>query len=384
LIRSAAAASATASTTGRRASRSRPAWAGWASGSWGGWRVGGEASYLDSANRNRLGGAPLNRTFGDRLTLGTQLSRQIGGHRITAALTHEAENFRARDTVFFGGTDQDRSRHLTALAGEWRAEWSAAVVTDLAVRHDSFSAFADATTVRASLLVRPARGVTLHTAYGEGIAQPGFYDLHGFFPAFFTGNPDLKPEHSRGWEAGVGWRDRRFNLGATYFSARLRDEIVDIFSFPSTTANADGVSRREGVELSAGYRRGAALNLQVNYTWLDSGEQRVAGAALVREIRRPRHSANLIAFGEAGRVRWGASLAYVGKRRDTDFDLFPAASVTLDDYILASANLAYRVLPRLELFARAENAFDADYQDVIGYNIAGRTVHAGLRVTFGD
>ncbi|MEA3043321.1 MAG: vitamin transporter [Sphingomonadales bacterium] len=357
---------------------------GWAQGHWGGWTLDADASYLDSANRNRLDGAPLNSTFGDRLTLGAQLSRQIGGHRITAALAHEAEDFRGRDTAFFGGTDQDRSRRLTALVGEWRAEWSDAIVTDLALRHDSFSAFADATTLRASLLVRPAPGLALHAAYGEGIAQPTFYDLYGFFPAFFVGNPGLKPERSRGWEAGIGWRNRQFDLGATYFSARLRDEIVDIFSFPSTTANADGVSRREGVELSAGYRQGPALNVQVNYTWLDAGEERVAGAGLVREIRRPRHSANLIAFGAAGRFRWGASLAYVGKRRDTDFDLFPAATVILDDYVLASANLAFRLLPQLELFARAENAFDADYQDVVGYNTPGRTVHAGLRVAFGD
>jgi vitamin B12 transporter len=357
---------------------------GWAQGRWGGWTLDADASYLDSANRNRLGGAALNSTFGSRLALGAQLSRQIGGHRVTAAIVHEAEDFSARDTAFFGGTDQDRSRRLTAVVGEWRAEWSPAIVTDVALRHDSFSAFRDATTLRASLLARPVRGVTLHAAYGEGIAQPSFYDLYGFFPAFFVGNPGLSPERSRGWEAGLDWRNQRFNLGITYFSARLRDEIVDIFAFPSTTANADGVSRRDGIEASAGFRAGPALSLQVNYTWLDADEQRTAGAAPVREVRRPRHSANLIAFGEAGRFRWGASLAYVGKRRDTDFDLFPAATVTLGDYVLASANLAYRIVPQVELFARAENAFDAHYQDVVGYHVPGRTIYAGLRVAFGD
>src|SRR4051812_37384831 len=131
---------------------------GWASAEWGGWTARADSSYLDSANRNRLDGAPLNGTFGDRLALDAQLSRQLGGHRITAALEHESESFQARDTIYFGGTDQDRSRRLTAIAGEWRAEWSPAIVTDLALRHDSFSAFADATTFRASLLVRPVQG----------------------------------------------------------------------------------------------------------------------------------------------------------------------------------------------------------------------------------
>jgi len=359
---------------------------GWIEGAWDAWTLSADASYLDSANRNFLSTAPVNSTFGDRLTLGAQLSRQIGGHQLILAAEHQAEDFRARDSQYFGATDQDRGRHLNALVGEWRAEWSPLIATDIALRHDSFSAFDDATTFRAALLVRPARGLSLHAAYGEGIAQPTFYDLYGFFPGSFAGNPALVPEHSRGWETGIAWRDERFEFGATWFAARLKDEIVDVFdpaTFLSSTENATGTSRREGVEFSAAWRPATWLNLAANYTWLDADEQRVASALPVREVRRPRHSANLIAHGEAGRFRWGASLAYVGRRRDTDFDVFPAAVVVLDDYALASANLAFRVLPRLELFGRAENAFAADYQDVVGYNTVGRSLHAGLRVTFG-
>jgi vitamin B12 transporter len=357
-----------------------------ARGDWGDWSARAEASYLDSANRNRLDNAPLNGTFGDRLILSGQIARTFGDHRLIAAVEHQKENFQARDTVYFGGTDQDRSRSLTAYVGEWRAEWSAAVATDLALRHDDFGAFADATTLRASVLVRPGGGFTLHASYGEGIAQPSFYDLYGFFPGSFAGNPDLKPETSRGWEAGLRWRNARFSVGITGFAGRLRNEIVDTFdpaTFLSGTANADGRSKRDGIELTASWRHAAWLNLSANYTWLDAGEQRVAGAALVREVRRPRHSANLVAWGEAGKLGWGASLAYVGARRDMDFNQFPAAAVRLDDYVLASLRIAYRILPQVELYARVENGFGADYQDVVGYNVAGRTVYAGLRVALG-
>ena len=148
-----------------------------------------DASYLDSANRNSLAGAPQNQTYGDRLALGAQVSRPLGGHRLTVAVEHQAEDFRARDTAFGGFTNQDRGRHLTALVGQWRAEWSDRVVTDLAVRHDRFSSFEDANTIRASLLLRPTDELNLRAAYGEGIAQPTFYDLYGFFPGSFTGNP---------------------------------------------------------------------------------------------------------------------------------------------------------------------------------------------------
>jgi len=359
---------------------------GWASGRWDGWTARAEASYLDSANRNLLAGAPLNRTSGERSTIGGQLSRRLGRHRLTAAFDRQSEAFRARDTAFFGGTDQDRSRRATAFVGEWRAQWTDALATQVAVRHDDFSAFAAATTLRAAVLLRPAAGWSLHAAYGEGIAQPTFYDLYGFFPGSFVGNPDLKPERSRGWEVGLRWADDRFSLAVSGFSNRLRDEIVDTFdplTFLSSTRNADGLSRREGIEVAAGYRRSRALNLAANYSWLDSDEQRVAGGALVREVRRPRHSFNVVAHGESGGLRWGAAFAYVGARRDVDFDLFPAPTVRLGGYALASLNLGWRVRPGLELFGRIENALDADYQDVVGYDTPGRTVHAGLRVAAG-
>jgi vitamin B12 transporter len=357
----------------------------WAEGEAGGWSFVADASILGSTNRNRLGAAPLNRTAGRRTTVGAQGARSVGRHRLVAAVEHEAEDFRARDQSFFGMTDQDRSRSLTAFVGEWRGEWSDAFATDLALRHDRFSAFADATTFRAGASLRPAAAWRLHAAYGEGIAQPTFYDLYGFFPGSFVGNPALKPESSRGWELGLRWQDGGFAAGATAFSNRLSDEIVDTFdpvTFLSSTANASGRSRRRGIELDASYRPSPKLLLAANYTLLDAGERQVAGAAAVREVRRPRHSANLIASGRSGRLGWGASAAYVGARQDTDFDLFPARKVRLGDYLLASLTLAWRLREGLEAYARAENALAADYRDAVGYETPGRTVHAGLRLRF--
>ena len=360
---------------------------GWGRIERGGWTLSGDASLLDSANRNRLGNAPLNRTSGRRTTAGAQLSRSLGGHRLTAAIQHEAEDFSARDQVFFGGTDQDRGRSLMGLIGEWHARWAGALTTNLAVRHDSFSAFGDATTVRAAVVVQPARGWSLLASYGEGIAQPTFYDLFGFFPGSFAGNPALRPERSRGWEGAVQRRGRRLELRASAFSNRLESEIVDLFDFVtflSTTRNVEGTSRRRGIELAGQYRFSAAIQLRANYTYLDAGERREPADAAIREVRRPRHSFNLLGFGEAGRLSWGAGLSWVGARDDLDFDAFPAERVRLGDYALSSLRVGWRLGDGLEAYGRVENAFDADYQDVAGYNTPGRTVHAGLRLRFGD
>ena len=125
----------------------------------------------------------------------------------------------------------------------------------------------------------------------------------------------------------------------------------------------------------------ASLRLNLNYTRLDSREGDAGDSA--REIRRPRNTANVFADWRSGPYTIGASFAYVGRRTDRDFDLFPAPTVTLDDYLLGGLRLAYRLLPQVEAFARVENGFDADYQDVFGYGQPGRSVHAGLRVALG-
>ena len=137
------------------------------------------------------------------------------------------------------------------------------------------------------------------------------------------------------------------------------------------------------MEVDARYRLGW-LNLGANYTWLDASERKVPGSAAVREVRRPRHSANVVVDGSFGRFDLGAGVSYVGARRDMDFDLFPAETVILGDYVLASLKLGYRVTPAMEAYARVENALGADYQDVVGYNTPGRTVYAGVRLRLGN
>jgi vitamin B12 transporter len=353
------------------------------------WSVELEGQYLHSSNRNRNGAAPLNRTLADRLRIGGKLVRRFsaGGarHSLIAAAEREDESFAALDQAVFFAPDQRRSRGRTAFVGEWRAEWGSSVSTDLAIRRDDFNRFEDSTNVRAAIVGRPIERLRLHAAYGEGIAQPTFFDLYGFDPTSFIGNPELTPERSRGVEAGIAWEGRRFGIGATAFSNRLSGEIVEDFStFPFTVRNAAGKSRRRGVELSAEVRPAAGLRLSANYTWLDARERRIGAGRGLAEPRRPRHSANVAADWTAGPLVVGASLAYVGKRGDSDFDAFPALPVTLGDYGLANLRVGYRLSDEIELFGRVENAGGADYRDVFGYNSQGRSVHAGLRFRLGD
>lgn len=355
------------------------------------WSLTASGTYLTSDNRNRDGATPLNRTKGDRFRVGGQLVHRLAigttAHTLIAAVERENETFRASDDQYFGATDQRRTRGRTAYIGEWRATWAPMLATDVAVRHDNFNRFADETTVRASAILTVAEGLALTGSYGEGIAQPTFFDLYGFFPGSFVGNPNLTPETSRGYEAGIRFTRPTFSAEVTAFSNRLRDEIVSTFNsttFLSSTANATGKSRRRGIEANVEVRPVAALRLTANYTYLDARDQQVDGGVSLHEVRRPRHSGNVLADWTAGPFTLGASLAYVGKRTDTDFDLFPAAKVRLHDYVLGGARIAYAITPNIEAFGRIENAFDSNYQDVVGYATQGRGVFGGVRVKIGS
>jgi len=42
----------------------------------------------------------------------------------------------------------------------------------------------------------------------------------------------------------------------------------------------------------------------------------------------------------------------------------------------------YTLLQGLEVYARLENAADADYEEVLGYNVGGRAGHVGIRFNY--
>jgi vitamin B12 transporter len=348
------------------------------------------ASLLGSSNRNFLASEEINRTSGSRWNGEGQAQYRFTTGAITnsaiVALEHETERFHARDTVFGGASDQDRRRTHDSITAEWRSEIGPAV-GDLAIRHDIFSSFKNATTLRSSVLVDVGAGFSVAGSYSEGIAPPTFFDLFGFFPGSFVGNPSLKPESSRGFEASARYRKGRFNAALTAYRQQLHNEIVDVFdpsTFLSSTVNRTATSHRSGLEAELGWSISDRLRISANYSFLHATEPVSSGLGQVREVRRPKHSGSIAADGSAGKFTYGASIAYVGKRTDNDFDVFPAAVVALHPYWLAGARVTYSIRRGVEVFARGSNLLNQRFEDVFGSRTEGRAVYAGLRVSFGE
>ena len=345
------------------------------------WRAQVAGTLLGSSNKNYLDDIQQNRTRGSRRNLSAQLERRfttgVVAHRLIVAGETERETFHARDTAFGGFTTQDRTRSHESITAEWRGDANG-LAGDVAVRRDLFNRFRDATSLRASLLGQLGGGFSLAGSYAEGIAQPTFFDLYGFFPGNFVGNPNLKPESSRGFEVALRYRRGPIGASLTGYRQRLHDEIVNNATFTSVL-NAPGSSRRSGIEATVDWKLGEALRLSANYAYLKATQPDAVTGERATETRRPKHSGSVAADGSIGPVTYGASLAYVGKHLDNR-DTFPFDRVTLGSYWLADARVAYAVVPGVELFARGANLLDQHYQDVFSYRTEGRGLFAGIRL----
>ncbi|HEY6049361.1 MAG TPA: TonB-dependent receptor, partial [Sphingomicrobium sp.] len=339
------------------------------------------ASLLGSSNRNDLAGLQQNRTAGSRRNIDAQLEHRFStglvAHTVIAAADLEREAFHAHDTIYGGLSDQDRTRDHRALTLEWRGE-TKALVGDVAVRRDLFNRFKDATSLRASVLASLGGGFAVTGAYAEGIAQPTFFDLYGFFPNNFLGNPSLKPESSRGFEASLRYRRGVIDASLTAYRQRLFDEIVNDATFTSVL-NAPGNSRRSGIEATIDWRLGDKLRVSANYAYLQATRPDSVSGRRLTETRRPKHSGSIMLDGASGRFTYGASLAFVGTHLDNR-DTYPFARVALGSYWLADARVAYALRPGVEVFVRGANLLNQRYEDVFGYRTEPRAAYVGIRL----
>ena len=54
----------------------------------------------------------------------------------------------------------------------------------------------------------------------------------------------------------------------------------------------------------------------------------------------------------------------------------------MDDYTLINLNATYTVNAAVEVYARAENLLDQDYEEVFGYGTPGIGAYLGVRYNF--
>jgi len=301
-------------------------------------------------------------------------------HEVTGMLENEDEGFLPNSDFI------RRTRNVESYVGEYRGEVMNRLFVNGAIRHDDSNTFKDFTTYKvAGALLIPETGTRPHGSYGTGVVFPSMFEQFGFLPGFFVPNPNLLPEESKGWDAGLeqSFFGGAFIVDVTYFEQNLVDEIVSVPAgfFLFSSANLAGESTRDGIEVTATAKPTDRIEINGTYTYLDAHEPDSTA-----EIRRPAHSGSINAAlrfaGDKGLFNVGA--VYNGKMQDIVFDAFTFApsTTTLDDFVLLKLAVQYDVDQRLQLFGRIENALNEDYEEVFSFNTPGIAAYGGVRVKF--
>ncbi len=356
------------------------------------WRHDVFVTLTDTDNDNFTDDAFSNSFKGERVKYGYQSVIDIDDndmkHTFVGALEREELKFQNIQADPANPANQRQKDDQTSFIGEYRFGFIGRLFFTAGGRFDDNDRFKNATTYRlTTAYLIPDSGARLHASFGTGITNPGFFELFGFIPASFTGNPGLRPEKAVSFDLGVeqSFRDDRAAIDITYFHANLKREITTVFdplTFAASPINLDGKSKRQGVEITLAAELMKGLRFDGSYTYTDTDQPDG-----LPEIRRAKHIAsgalNHDFAGGRGNINLG--LRYNGKQQDSEFIFAtPETRVTLDSFALVHAAASYEIHDGIELYGRVENLFDADNVEVFSHRAPGIGAFGGLRFRFGE
>ena len=325
-------------------------------------------------------------------------------NRVTLAVDAEREEFRAVDPTGYAFTGLNRIDTLGFVV-QYDLTVDDRLALGASARIDANDRFGDASTYRLTGSYLFGTGTRVRAAYGTGVKAPIPGELFGYSDGQYIGNADLRPERSRGWEAGVeqSFLDGGLTLGATWFRNRFDNQIETVGAFIdgnyiSTSRNNADVAKQRGIEAYA-HARLADIRIDAAYTWLkapqvvqaltnpapDDGSYQSPVPIETQAVRRAKNiaSLNIGYVPEALPLTATLTVRYNGRQRDYAFNAFwDRLLVDMKAYTLVNFAATFDIGPSLQLFGRVENLLDEDYQEIFAYASPGRAAYGGVRVRF--
>lgn len=286
------------------------------------------------------------------------------GHFLLVGAEHEDNEMR---TDYFGAwpSTTQGSADIDSLYAQLQSTFFGGLTLTGGIRYDDHERAGGVTTFRfTGNYLFAQTGTTLRASWGEGFKAPTLYQLFDGF----SGNPNLMPEESKGWDVGViqSLADGRVRLEAGYFHTTSDNEID--YSFTTFTFGNILATRSKGFEFTAEAKPIDALSIAVSYANVSSMRLDTD----TRQLRRPKHQANLVIdWQPMERVALSTEVKYTGKRLDT--------AGVMDDYTVVDLRGSYELNEHIELFGRVENLFDETYEQIYGYGTPGIGAYLGVR-----
>jgi vitamin B12 transporter len=325
----------------------------------------------------------LSPDFPEELDIGKRLKVDYQGtYKLVDSQTLVFGAEHARDQI-----SQPLDAGLSIASGylELQSQFANRLFTAANVRYDSNSLFGHKATYRfAPTYVISESGTQVRASVGTGFKAPTLVELFES-SAFQNPNPNLKPEKSIGWDAGIeqALLGDAVHVGATYFHISLRDLIDDeptpgaITSPTGPTFTNVNVNRATtlGVESFLSYKPWSVLTLRLDYTYTEATDD-----VLQQELqRRPKNKATLDANWKAtSAFSFDASLLYVGTWIDGNRD-FSIPRLQAPGYLTANIAANYDLTRQFAVYARINNLLDRHYEEPVGFLQPSIGVFAGVK-----
>lgn len=221
--------------------------------------------------------------------------------------------------------------------------------------------------------------------WATGFKAPSLYQLYD--PS--NGNPDLKPEESNSFEAGLGQSlfDERLEMESVWFYTKL-ENLIDwtVTNLDFGTGRYFNVNKAtiQGVENQITFKPNEKIKIDYRYTYLNAQDDTTHQYL----VRRARHkhllSTDLMPINN---LSFNISYLFVSGRKDfrwteTAPGIWSEEQINLKHYNKVDVSGRYIVNKNFELFARVENLLNQFYEEVDGYGMPGISFYGGGKVTF--
>jgi iron complex outermembrane receptor protein len=244
---------------------------------------------------------------------------------------------------------------------------------------------------KGAIVYKPFDKTTFRVSGGKAFRAPTLYELyrtvqdHGGRTT--SGNPDLKPETTLSWDAGV---EQKLWSGATakatYFENYIKDMIYSktITSTYTTKVNA-GRAESKGVELEFEQKIDSLVRLFANYTYTDAviKENNASPASVGKKVTGiPPHMVNLGADVRYGQFSGIITGRYASKRHGDDDNSDDVNGVygAYDEFFTVDLKLSYKITPWAKASFSIDNLLDKQY--FLYYKAPGRSCLGELTFTF--
>jgi vitamin B12 transporter len=335
----------------------------------------------------------------DQLGAQAQYSTAIANHTITAGfdwINYEIENTYSPEV-----TDYSNPALFLLGKGSYLGD---TLIANFGIRYDWFEVEVKEPVGRSESqthltpklgLAWLANGNTkIRAQYAQGFMMPSADQLAldtVTWGQHVVGNPDLDPEQSQTYEAGVDYNRNSFTGSVTYFHTAFEDKIVTSYlSDGSRSWDNVGDATIAGLELEAGYDIGEPmgwlweLRPYLSATFLTEHEDEETGEDL-KYLSDTNLSAGVVTSDGNGTF-CRLNFSYYSNQTVTDWEsgLYPAPDFELPSVTVADLTAAWKFLENEQygsftLKGDIQNLLDEKYAFVKGYPMPGISFFLGLR-----